>query len=706
MTHRRHRPTLTSYDYNAPLSENGAPDPKFFALQRLIKQYQPKNSIYNMPKKRANKALGQVSFNNILTLTDLLDKVVLPMGQISRPIFVEYLCKVITGPCKEPFYGFVAYRHNLTEVARDTSITLTGVVGDRIQVIVDGQLRNTTYAEWIEKPITIKVPVRAENRDLIILVENMGRVNYHLFNNQWKGFNGTVIVDATGREMSPSWQVYDLSFKKPIVERVTNSAFWRPIDKSSTVNQPAFYYASLTGSQELLTDQFLNFENWNKGVAFVNGFNLGRYWKVGPQKALYVPAPILSGSLRNETKINPDKALEQLKAFQPDKPLMIGEFWDGWFDRWGDERKILNESAFTEILGAIFRQNASVNLYMFHGGTNFGFMNGANADNTSNDGVYHLHRAASTSYDYNAPVIENGEADPKFFALQSLIQQYHPENSISVIPERPANRVLGVVQFSEFLTLSDLLDKILVPMGRISKPTYVEYLCSELPSPCRAPFYGFIAYRHSLVEIGHDTSIILSGVVGDRIQVIVDGRLLNTTYAQWIQTPVEIAVPVLENSRDLIILVENMGFEGNVTIESTGKKLSPDWLVYDLSFRKPIVENLTSSNDANFWRPISQSCDIAEPAIYFGKFFADQPITDQFLNFRDWEKGVVFINSFNLGRYWNVGPQKSLYVPAPLLYDGQNEIIMFELHKPSMSASIEFQQNAEWTEPINITEHS
>uniref|UniRef100_A0A915JI27 Glycoside hydrolase 35 catalytic domain-containing protein n=1 Tax=Romanomermis culicivorax TaxID=13658 RepID=A0A915JI27_ROMCU len=61
---------------------------------------------------------------------------------------------------------------------------------------------------------------------------------------------------------------------------------------------------------------------------------------------------------------------------------MIGEFWDGWFDRWGDERKILNESAFTEILGAIFRQNASVNLYMFHGGTNFGFMNGANADNT------------------------------------------------------------------------------------------------------------------------------------------------------------------------------------------------------------------------------------------------------------------------------------------------------------------------------------
>ncbi len=367
---------------------------------------------------------------------------------------------------------------------------------------------------------------------------------------------------------------------------------------------------------------------------------------------------------------NATDAFAKLREYQPEGPLMVMEFWSGWFDYWGEEHHISEDGSDSiqrsvDTLDEILAAGASVNFYMFHGGTNFGFMNGANLELRG----YH---SDVTSYDYACPLDEAGDPSPRFAAYRDVLQKYVGLPSAEILPvSRKAG--FGSVEMAESVGLFDSLDALSRPIASIS-PNPMEMYDQD---------YGFILYRTQMSG-PRPESIFQVRQVHDRAQLFLNGELNSTLERETGDEYASFEIPAGGLTVDL--LVENMGRihfgpalcdrKGILNGVTFADQLQFGWEIFPLPLNDLSGLKFGAMQSGNF------------PAFFRATFNVDEP-ADTFLSLPGWTKGVVWLNGFNLGRYWDRGPQKTLYIPAPLLSRGQNELIVFELHN-TQSLSVEF----------------
>ena len=335
----------------------------------------------------------------------------------------------------------------------------------------------------------------------------------------------------------------------------------------------------------------------------------------------------------------------------PDSPKMCMEMWNGWFDAWGDDRH--HTTSAQDYAGVVddMLKRGSLNMYMLIGGTNFGFTSGAN----------HYERFAPdvTSYDYDAPLTECGDITPKYMALREVIAR-HTGKTPPPVPENRAKRAYGVVNLTEEASL----------FGNLENLSEAQF--SNVPK-CMESYgqgYGYIAYRSVLNRDYDNIDLVIDGL-GDRAQIYVNSTLQGIIY---INDPSQ-CVKINAKSGDMLtILVENMG-RANFGPKMMRKKGIAGRLLLGgrVHFNFNVYTLPMDNLDA-----LDFGVAPTEPTrFYRGKFTVSDP-QDTFLYLDNFTKGFVTINGFNLGRYWEIGPQVSLYVPASVLKAGENEIIVFE----------------------------
>ena len=346
----------------------------------------------------------------------------------------------------------------------------------------------------------------------------------------------------------------------------------------------------------------------------------------------------------------------QMKKFMgDDKPLMCMEFWNGWFDAWGDEEHhtTSSEKAGAELDELLKR--GSVNFYMFEGGTNFGFMAGRNSGNKTAD---------VTSYDYDAPLSEDGQITPKYKLFREIISKYAPVRKIPLTMDIK-RRNYGRISCTGKADLFSVLEKISAPVKS----------CYPLTMEEIGQNYGFILYRSQVRENEAVKEIRLEGA-NDRVQAYHNGEYLHTFFAENMWEKAEFSEREAGGTVDL--LCENMGRENFGTgLENQRKGISDGVKIND--HRQFGFEIFPLPLDEEQLEKLDFEGGYAEnaPAFYKFELETDEPC-DTFLDTEGFGKGCAFVNGFNIGRFWEIGPQKRLYVPAPLLKKGKNVIIIFE----------------------------
>ena len=355
-----------------------------------------------------------------------------------------------------------------------------------------------------------------------------------------------------------------------------------------------------------------------------------------------------------------EAGLAELRRHQPTGPLMCAEFWIGWFDRWGGSHVGRDPEDAAADLDRLLAAGASVNFYMFHGGTNFGFANGANDKGT--------YRPTSTSYDYDAPLDEAGDPGPKYAAFREVIGRYAPvpdEPIPSAGAKLPAVRVtLG--ERAGLLAQVDRLSNALTVSA--DHPLTMEELGQD---------FGFVLYEAVLEAAG--PSVLCVGEVRDRAQVFVDGQPVGVLERESHERAIAFEAATVGST--LSVLVENQGRVNYGTGIHDRKGLIGPVTVNGRTLKswtsRPLP--LTDLSRLHFAASASLIDPIVGPAFHRSHFDIPEP-ADTFLTLDGWSKGLAWINGFALGRYWSRGPQRTLYVPAPVLRAGRNEIVLLELH--------------------------
>lgn len=346
-----------------------------------------------------------------------------------------------------------------------------------------------------------------------------------------------------------------------------------------------------------------------------------------------------------------EERLATLRKHQPTGPLMCMEFWDGWFDHWGGPHHTTGVAEAAAELDALLAAGASVNIYMVHGGTNFGLTSGAN-----DKGVY---RPTITSYDYDAPLDEAGNPTAKFHAFREVISRYAPVPDVvpasgPAAPETSAalgspvrlladpSRWGSWSEHSAMPTLDELDRRLVLFRTEIAADGPVLFGVDEVRD--RASVFLDGDPVGVLDREQHDRALMLPR--GGRLEIVVEdqGRV---NYGPRIGEPKGLIGPVRAGSTELT-----------------------DWsaLVIDLDGVPRLWDSVGLAPDAPG----------AGPAAWRASFDVDQPV-DHFLSTLAWGKGLAWINGFCLGRYWRRGPQETLYVPGPVLRPGRNELVVLEL---------------------------
>jgi beta-galactosidase len=357
---------------------------------------------------------------------------------------------------------------------------------------------------------------------------------------------------------------------------------------------------------------------------------------------------------------DPAGGFKALREVLPSGPLMCGEFYPGWFDTWGAPHHTGNTTRYLADLEYMLKAGASFSIYMAHGGTTFGFWTGADRP----------FKPDTSSYDYDAPISEAGWPTEKFFKTRELFSQYLLSNES--IPDPPAKNPTMTIAPVEANAFASIWENL--PKGKPdAKPRTMELYDQG---------YGCILYRTQLPE--GEAATLEAQAVHDLGYVYLDGKRVgifdrrNRKYT--LQLPKRSAKATLD------ILVEAMG-RVNFGVEVHDRKglhapvkLQPaggqpvelaDWEVFNLplddAMRKGLQFGSPKPDAPAFWKA---TVNLKEPR-------------DTFLDMRSWGKGFVWVNGRNLGRYWNIGPQQTMYLPGPWLKPGDNEVIVLDLIGPA-----------------------
>ncbi|WP_223691500.1 glycoside hydrolase family 35 protein [Leifsonia poae] len=353
--------------------------------------------------------------------------------------------------------------------------------------------------------------------------------------------------------------------------------------------------------------------------------------------------------------------LATLREHQPTGPLMCSEFWDGWFDHWGAHHHTTPFDQTAADLDALLAAGASVNLYMFHGGTNFGFTNGAN-----DKGVY---QPLVTSYDYDAPLDEAGNPTAKFWAFREVLGRYTDLPDEVPVVSGPAP------VFEAALTAS-------VPLLSVADRLGEWVWTDELPTMDSLGHYTGFALYQTEIDVP-EPAVLELAEVRDRAHVFVNRARIGTLDRDHHDR----AITLAPSRGTLTLLVEDQGrVDYGPRIGEPKGLIGPArldaaelnrWgvLPIDLTSLDPVRETLTALT----------ASALAGPAFARGTFHLDEP-ADLFLDTAHWGKGVVWVNGFALGRYWTRGPQRTMYVPGAVLTPGENEVIVLELDAGASTA--------------------
>ncbi|XP_075490019.1 beta-galactosidase 17 isoform X1 [Primulina tabacum] len=377
-------------------------------------------------------------------------------------------------------------------------------------------------------------------------------------------------------------------------------------------------------------------------------------------------------------------------------PPLSAEFYTGWLTHWGENIASTDATQTATYLEKILSKNGSAVLYMAHGGTNFGFYSGANTGANESD-----YKPDLTSYDYDAPIKESGDVDnKKYKALRRVIAKYSSKPLIS-IPSDNEKTAYGRIK----------LDKISFLYDTIDYKNLFGAMESEIPKSMEAigQMFGFVLYASEYAPNDYK-NVLYIPKVHDRAQVFVscaDDSAKRPSYVgtitRWSTTTIDLPYVKCPSKIKLLILIENMGrlnygpyiFDKKGILSSVYVNSRP---LYKWKMISIPLQNLNESKRIN---PITLNAEMEfleksdsnklkdqekfniEPAFYTGHFNIDK-VSDTFLSFKGWNKGVAFVNDFNVGRFWpSIGPQCTLYIPAPILQEGENILVILELESPN-----------------------
>jgi beta-galactosidase len=357
---------------------------------------------------------------------------------------------------------------------------------------------------------------------------------------------------------------------------------------------------------------------------------------------------------------DPEKGFKTLREFQSTGPLMCGEFYPGWFDTWGASHHLGNTPRYLADLEYMLNHGASFSIYMVHGGTTFGMWSGADRP----------FKPDTSSYDYDAPISEAGWCGEKFRVTRELMSKYLMPGE--KLPDPPAaNPVMSVPEFTLNET-AGIFENLPAAVSDAS-PRNMEAYDQE---------HGCILYRTTLSA--GSAATLRADSVRDFAWVFLDGKQIGVMDRRW--TNNEVRLPERSGEARLDMLVEAMGHLNygrpmedrkglrtpvQLVCGDTNLTFSGSWQVYPLRLDKPMLRSLK-------WRKEAAN----GPAFWRGTFGLDKA-ADTFLDLRSWGKGVIWVNGHCLGRYWNIGPTQTAYLPGPWLHKGRNEVVILDLLGPT-----------------------
>ncbi|HEX2975378.1 MAG TPA: beta-galactosidase family protein [Bacteroidales bacterium] len=357
------------------------------------------------------------------------------------------------------------------------------------------------------------------------------------------------------------------------------------------------------------------------------------------------------------------RAFDLAAKMNPGVPVFSSETYPGWLTHWGEKWAKTDTSEILKEVRFLMENKKSFSLYVIHGGTNFGYTAGANSGRKG-------YEPDVTSYDYDAPINEQGKATPKYYALRNLLGSYLPKGKkLPSVPDPIPTIEISQMEMSPFTSVWDNLP---APVNSVQ------------PKPFEAfnQDYGFMLYKTEL--IGHKKGKLKVTDLHDYATVFLNGNYIGkldrregidtiTIPASDVATPVlEIFVEGMGRINFAQYLIDRKGITDRVTLN--GMTLM-NWKVYSLPMDNKFIYNLRSSGRT-----------INKPGIFFkGNFMLTKEGGviggDTYVDVSNYTKGIVWVNGHNLGRFWNIGPQKRLFCPAGWMREGLNEIIVFDMHE-------------------------
>lgn len=379
------------------------------------------------------------------------------------------------------------------------------------------------------------------------------------------------------------------------------------------------------------------------------------------------------------TGANIDDQFRRLKQLRPDSPLMCSEFWSGWFDKWGGKHETRSAKDMLSGLREMLEKNISFSLYMTHGGTSFGHWAGANSPGFAPD---------VTSYDYDAPINEYGQTTEKFWELRNMLQGFSDKK----LPTPPAAK--PVISIPEFEV------KEFAPLMFANGGLCTDGNQADLTFEAHNLGWGFAAYYSEMPEI--PTASTLTIEAHDYAQVFIGGQMVGII--NRVMGEKSIDIPAVKAGTPIIILVEAMGrinfgreikdfkgIVGKVTAKTTVGNCDiaytlNNWEQYYIDDQHKtalLALDRAAHPEANEYMELfKDDAAMMGNRGYYRATFNLKKVGDTFLDLSTWGKGMVYVNGHALGRFWNIGPQQTLYCPGCWLKKGKNEIIVLDILGP------------------------
>lgn len=360
---------------------------------------------------------------------------------------------------------------------------------------------------------------------------------------------------------------------------------------------------------------------------------------------------------------NPKEVKALVRQYHQGKgPFYIAEWYPAWFDWWGTPHHTVPAKDHAPKLDAVLAAGISINMYMFHGGTTRGFMNGANYNDKN------PYEPQISSYDYDAPLDEAGNATEKFQEFRNVIKKHLPSGQ--VLPSVPPAKKAVALPLINLSAEKGIFDILSAPVENIHPLTFEDLNQA----------YGFVLYRTTLKN-SRGAGILKINELRDYGIVFVNGKRVGVLDRRLRQDSLSVVLPAGDVRLD--ILVENLGRinfgpyllknkKGITSSVTLNKTEILNWQMYTLPFSDLAVLN----------NGVDKKKATEDPVIKAGAFTLTE-VNDTYLDMRKWGKGVVWINGHNLGRYWSIGPQQTIYVPAEWLKVGRNEVVVLELLETS-----------------------